>query len=53
MSSTIRILGSRIRKNIQKKAFSRKQDVYMKDFGFSEAAKVFPSRNDLYAYMHH
>lgn len=53
MSLNIKIEGARILNKIQKKSFERKQNIYMKDFDFTEATKKFPSRNDLYAYMHH
>ena len=53
MLLTIKMLCSQIRNKIEKKVFSRKQNIYMKDMSFSEAFKAFPSRNDLHAYMHH
>ena len=53
MSSIFSKLFSRSYSRLQSHIYGRKQNKYFQDLSFTDACKLFSSRNELYAYMHH
>ncbi len=53
MYNAIRAVPRRLLGELQSALYARRQSRFQQDLSFTEAARKFPSRNDLHAYMHH